>query len=208
MMRLMIVAALALLIGLGSAGLAYAEDELKTKPLTKAEQEAFDKKFGEAINRMIMKSAHEGEAQAQYLTGNTYHEGSGVTQDDREAVKWYRKAAAQGHGDAQFMLGSAYHHGSGVLQNYNEALKWYRKVVAKGDANAQNNLGAMYDKGQGVLQDYVLAHMWFNIAALNGDMKAPNNRDIVASKMSAAQVDQAQKLTRKCVARKYRRCGR
>ena len=62
----------------------------------------------------------------------------------------------------------------------------------------------MYDKGR----DYVLAHMWFNLAAaLPRDMvnraaakwiveNAAKNRDIVAEKMTPAQVAEAQRLAR------------
>ena len=34
-----------------------------------------------------------------------YRNGQGVTQDNAEAVKWYRKAAEQGYAAAQFNLG-------------------------------------------------------------------------------------------------------
>ena len=37
-----------------------------------------------------------------------YGGGIGVTQDDQEAVKWYRLAAAQGHAEAQDNLGAMY----------------------------------------------------------------------------------------------------
>ena len=50
-------------------------------------------------------------------------------------------------------------------------------------------------------QDYVQAHMWFNLAAsrlppgTNRD-KAVKNRDIVAAKMTPAQIAEAQRLAR------------
>jgi TPR repeat protein len=34
-----------------------------------------------------------------------YHLGRGVPQNDKEAVKWYRKAAEHGHAKAQYGLG-------------------------------------------------------------------------------------------------------
>jgi TPR repeat protein len=61
----------------------------------------------------------------------------------------------------------------------------------------------MYDKGQGVPQDYVQAHMLFNLAASRFSAseaedrnKAVKNRDSVASKMTPAQIAEAQKLAR------------
>jgi TPR repeat protein len=66
----------------------------------------------------------------------------------------------------------------------------------QGDSNAQNNLGVLYYIGQGVPQDYVRAHMWFNLAAAGGDKAAAIRRDIVAAKMTPAQIAEAEKLAR------------
>ena len=38
--------------------------------------------------------------------------------------------------------------------------------------------------------------MWFNIAAALGDKEAKENRDIVAKKMTPADISKAQKLAR------------
>ena len=59
----------------------------------------------------------------------------------------------------------------------------------------------MYSNGQGVPQDYAQAHMWFNLAASKyppGEDrdKAVKGRDIVAAKMTPAQISEAQKLAR------------
>ena len=45
--------------------------------------------------------AEAGDANAQNLLGVMYDVGFGVSEDDKEAVKWYRKAAAQGNAQAQ-----------------------------------------------------------------------------------------------------------
>ena len=58
----------------------------------------------------------QGYAPAQYNLGVMYHEGSGVPQDDTEAVKWYRTAAEQGYALAQHNLGLMYQMGLGVPQ--------------------------------------------------------------------------------------------
>ena len=96
--------------------------------------------------------------------------------------------------------------GDGVLQNYKTALKWYTLSAEQGQADAQNNLGVMYAEGEGVPQDYVYAHMWFNIAASSGKKKASENRDIVAKRMTPADISTAQKLARECVAKNYKGC--
>ena len=78
--------------------------------------------------------------------------------------------------------------------DYATALRLWRPLAEQGNADAQSNLGTMYYKGQGLTQDYVQAHMWFSLsAAQDGDT---NNRDIIAAKMTPAQIAEAQKLAR------------
>ncbi|MDP2602813.1 MAG: hypothetical protein Q8S00_09515 [Deltaproteobacteria bacterium] len=80
-------------------------------------------------------------------------------------------------------------------------MSWYRKAAEQGLAPAQYNLGLMYTKGQGVTQDNVEAHKWFNIlAAYSTDKEAQDTatkgRNIVAEKMTPAQIAEAQKRAR------------
>jgi len=121
--------------------------------------------------------AEQGNAVAQYKLGFMYAKGLGAPQDYAEAVKWFRLAA--------------------------EAVKWYRLAAEQGNAKAQYFLGKLYAKGEGVPQDYVQAHMWFNLAAsryLASEAEdrdvAVRKRDFIASKMTAAQIAEAQKLAR------------
>jgi uncharacterized protein len=83
-----------------------------------------------------------------------------------------------------------------VPQDYATARSWYRKAAEQGYVLAQGLLAVKYYLGEGVPQDYVLAHMWFNLAAAGGDKKTAETRDIVAAKMTRAQVAEAQKLAR------------
>ncbi len=112
------------------------------------------------------------------------------------ALKWYRMAAEQGDADAQTDLGIMYDNGFGVPQDYAAALKWYRKAAEQGYADAQHSLGDMYANSYGVTQDYVQAHMWFNLSAAQGDETARENRDIVAKKMTPAEISKAQAMAR------------
>ena len=150
--------------------------------------------------------AAQGNASAKFNLGVMYDNGQGVTQDYREAVRLYLLAAAQGYAKAQFNLGLMYNNGKGVIQDYREAVRLYGLAAAQGNASAQNNLGAMYFNGQGVIQDKVYAHMWWNIAASTGDADAVTNRDIVAGKMTAADISKAQGLARDCVKKNYKGC--
>ena len=157
----------------------------------------------EEAYRLIKPLAEQGDADAQWNLGSMYALGQGVPQDYTKAVKWFRKAAEHGNAEAQSNLGFMYKIGRGVPQDDTEAVKWYRKAAEQGLADAQYNLGVMYAKGQGVPQDYILAHMWFNLAVLRlpaseGEKReqAVKERDIVASKMTPAQITEAERLAR------------
>jgi TPR repeat protein len=172
----------------------------------------------ETAYRLIKPLAEQGLPEAQVNLGLMYDKGQGVPQDYAEAMKWYRKAAEQGNAkavkwyrkaaeqglpEAQFNLGLMYDKGQGVPQDYAEAVKWYRKAAEQGFAEAQTNLGIMYFTGLGVPKEYVLAQMWFILATSGYPAtentkreKAENIRNAAASKMTPAQIAEAQKLAR------------
>ena len=87
--------------------------------------------------------------------------------------------------------------------DYATALRLFRPLGEQGNASAQYNLGVMYALGQGVPRDNVQAYMWFDLAAAR--FSAPEeeyrdqaviDRDFVASKMTPAQIAEAQRLAR------------
>ena len=150
--------------------------------------------YAEAV-KWFGKAADQGDAHGQVSLGMAYESGSGVPQDYAEAAKWYRKAAVQGNSMAQKRLGFAYSNGRGVPQDYRQAFNWYRKAAEQGVHEAQTNLGLMYAEGQGVRQDYVRAYAWLNISAARGSDVATQNRDLLGSKMTPNQLEEAEKLS-------------
>ncbi len=115
-------------------------------------------------------------------------------------IRELRPLAEQGDALAQYNLGSMYGRGEGVPQDYAEAVVWYRKAAEQGYAKSQYNLGVMYEKGLGVTHDYVRAYAWDELAASSPPGgyrdRAARNRDIVAAKMTPAQIAEAEKLAR------------
>ena len=111
-----------------------------------------------------------------------------------------RARAEAGVAEDQYLLGVRYRNGRGVPENDAEAVRWYRLAADQGYASAQVNLGFMYRNGDGVPEDYVQAHMWFNLAAAQssggGRDRLEENRDIVAAKMTAEQIAEAQRRAR------------
>ena len=96
----------------------------------------------------------------------------------------------------QYNVGPMYAEGMGIPQVDAEAVKWYRLAAEQGIAKAQLNLGTMYYEGQGVPQDHVQAHLWYDLAAAQGNDTARKNREMVAEKMTPAQIAEAQRLAR------------
>ena len=124
-----------------------------------------------------------------------------------EQIAEYRAAADKGEAWAQYNLGIMYANGEGVPEDDATAVKWYTKAAEQGDAAAQNNLGVMYEDGHGVPQDNVMAYMWWNLAAAQGDENAKENKGKFQDSMTSAQIEEAQTLSRECLAKDYKDCG-
>ncbi|WP_051141059.1 tetratricopeptide repeat protein [Azospirillum brasilense] len=82
-----------------------------------------------------------------------YERGRGVSQDDAEAVRWYRLAAEQGDATAQTNLGWMYDQGRGVPQDDAEAVRWYQRAAAQGSASGRAHLGVAMVRGVGIDAD-------------------------------------------------------
>ena len=126
--------------------------------------------------------------------------------DFATALREWTPLAEQGYASAQYNLGLMYFKGQGITQDYKTASKWYKLSAEQGNANAQIGLGIMYGTGKGVIQDNIYAHMWANISASSGNKNAFKVRDIIAKRMTSADISTAQKLARECVEKKYKGC--
>lgn len=73
------------------------------------------------IPRLLIRSANNGYAPAQYNLCRLYATGEQLEKDPVRAVWWCRKAAQQGHWDAQQALVLALEHGIGIEQDQEEA---------------------------------------------------------------------------------------
>ena len=148
----------------------------------------------------LLTRARVGDAKAQNLVGEALADGNGVQRNDFDAVRWFQKAALQGAVDAQYNLSVMFANGQGVRQDDAETVKWSRLAAKQGHPGAQYQLGLLYAVGAGLKQDYVQAYKWFSLAAdrltdMDGDI-AREDRDLVAKKMTSAQVTEAQRLVR------------
>ena len=122
-----------------------------------------DENAEKRLYQIDLAAAQRGDAEAQYRLGEKYSCGQGVEEDDKLAVKWYRKAAEQGSAEAQKELGDMYRYGFGVEEDYKEAVKWYRKAAEQANRDAMLNLGLMYRDGLGVEKDPAESDKWFKL---------------------------------------------
>lgn len=150
-----------------------------------------------AAARDFMEEAQMGVAKSQSYLAALYVGGLGVPQDDAKAFAWYSKAAKQGYPNAQYSLGYMYLEGRGAPRDYGKALDWLQKAARQGQAGAQGRLATMYERGTGVAKDYVQAYAWYNVSAANQDDPGiTTHREILEGRMSPADVQKAQKLSR------------
>jgi uncharacterized protein len=133
--------------------------EMKTKPLTfllaltflflfsgssvvvaddlqDAAEAVRNKEYEKAYN-LVLPLAQQGNPIAQFNLGALYSNGQGVTQDFKEAIKWFQLAAKQEYPNAQYSLGLRYMQGQGVAQDFKEAIKWFRRAEENGFTKAR-----------------------------------------------------------------------
>ncbi len=142
----------------------------------------------------ITSAAKEGAEEAQMTLADLFANGNGVSKSDDQAAEWYRKAAEHGNAKAQYKLGLVYAEGKGVSQDYEQSVAWYRKAIAQDYAPAKYGLSGMYFKGKGVPKDKVQAYAWLSLAAAQGDGNANSNKEFAASKLTPAQLTEAETL--------------
>ena len=90
-----------------------------------------------------------------------------------------------------------------TLAFHDNAAKWSRFAAEQGYTKAQHYLGLLYAAGRGIPKNFVQAHKWFNLTASRFPASkakerddAVKNRDLIASKMTPAQIAKAQRLAR------------
>ena len=72
-----------------------------------------------------------------------YYRGEGISEDDAEALKWYRKSANQGFAKAQVNLGMTYDNGKGIPENDVKAYSWWSVAKAQGEKQATSKLDGL-----------------------------------------------------------------
>ena len=83
----------------------------------------------------IKARAYLGGADSQLLVGHAYETGTGVKQDPKEAMRWYRKAVEQGHPKAFGLVGRLYGMGFGVKRDLVTANMYFQLGYRRGETH-------------------------------------------------------------------------
>jgi len=141
--------------------------------------------------------ADAGHPPAQMFLARLYETGkAGVTPNLGEARKWTDRAAEAGDPTAMHNLALFYFRGEGGPPDAAAAAQWFRKAADRGVVDSQYNLGLLYQSGSGVPRDLAQAYRWFTIAANAGDAEARKSAVALETKLSSAQLDQAEAQAR------------
>lgn len=95
--------------------------------------------------------------------------GVGVSQNDLDAIDYFRRSAELGYPPAEVVLGYFYDTGFRLSQNSGEAADWYKKAAKQDDRLAEWLLGRLYFAGNGLPRDLSAAETWLQKAANQND---------------------------------------
>ncbi len=146
--------------------------------------------------RWLQKAAEASEPLAQYRLGTFFEKGRGVDPDQNQALHWYGEAAKNGNRKAMHALGVANANGIGGKKNYPEAIRWFKAAAELGLTDSQFNLAVLYERGLGVQTSLPEAYKWYAIAAVSGDSESKTRVSALATQISAAERDAADRLAK------------
>ena len=154
------------------------------------------------------KAASSGHIQAQINVGFKYEKGEGTNIDKKKALYWYSQAAFNQHDVAQFRLASLLQEEYG---SFKESHFWFSKSAQLGNPEAHLAIATNFILGRGVDRNLTLAHVSCNLATLLSKDIGSISRSIqlrneLETKMSVDQLKTAEKLSRKCIEKKFKEC--
>lgn len=134
---------------------------------------SYNNKEYEKCVDVFVALANKNYPDAQYMLGNCYKYGYGVSQNSEYAINWYQKAAELGHLDAQYEYGEAYEsEGIARMKNAEIAEKWLTIAALRGQPDAQFLLGWILGNGRNGKRDKNAAIYWLKRSADQGDERA------------------------------------
>lgn len=109
--------------------------------------------------------AQEGNAQAQYLMGLLYRDGTLVIPDTERAQYWMEQAATQNVPAAQYSLGKLLLSDDPLVHDPDQGIRWLKAAAQNGNNYAAYDLGKEYLSGKHVLKNTEKAAEYLRQAA-------------------------------------------
>ena len=124
----------------------------------------------------LIKLAHQGDTEAQFLLGIAYLKGDGVEKDPEQAEHWWQLSINNGNtypisAELQYKLGLLY----AEELKYDRAKICYERTAEQNHIYALTNLGQCLYHGWGCARDCREALACFRGAATQGDPLAEHN---------------------------------
>jgi TPR repeat protein len=104
------------------------------------------RQYDKAFQTFLPLAQTSNHALSQYYLGMMYLNGQGVSQDHKEAGKWFLNAAQQGVPQAQFRLGEMYVSGKGVPLDFEQAYAWFGVASHQSHAKATDAMKGAAEK--------------------------------------------------------------
>lgn len=117
---------------------------------------------------------NKGNAEVEHAFGFMYHNGKGLPQDFKKAVKHYKEAIKiNNYPTSLNNLSILYRNGQGVSRDVGKSVELLTQAAKGGYVNAQFSLGKVYFIGEDASEDYGMAYYWLQQAYHNGHVRAP-----------------------------------
>lgn len=103
----------------------------------------------EQAKEIIINSAEDGNAEAQYLLSRYYQDPNGLNQP-KVGEQWLLKAAQNGNPSAQYYYAWDLSAGwkTSSIEKLSKVIYWFEKAGYNGSDKAYANLGALYDNNE------------------------------------------------------------
>lgn len=116
----------------------------------------------------LRMAAASGNPSAEFAVAARFADGTGVSQDLAEAMRWYQRSASRGFAQSQYRVATFYERGLGVKQDYARAKIWYQRAAENGNVKAMHNLAVLSAGRTAKVPDYKISAQWFKAAAEHG----------------------------------------
>lgn len=116
----------------------------------------------------LRMAAANGNPSAEFAVAARFADGTGVSQNLDEAMRWYQRSASRGFAQSQYRVATFYERGLGVKSDIARAKIWYQRAAESGNIKAMHNLAVLSAGRTAKLPDYKTAAQWFKSASEYG----------------------------------------